>query len=152
MSTARIVKAGIIQTISDNLQNGTKTGPSSLKLKANYVSIGWDFNNDWTIQETETYPYKPWQAAPSKITSNLVSQETTISGKSIDGGTVYIEVGDSYKSSVVCNGNQWSFSVPALQSGDPVRLYAVVDGNDHCNVNGWYEPLRFSNCYSLCSG
>lgn len=128
MSTARIVKAGIIQTISDNLQNGTKTGPSSLKLKANYVSIGWDFNNDWTIQETETYPYKPWQAAPSKITSNLVSQETTISGKSIDGGTVYIEVGDSYKSSVVCNGNQWSFSVPALQSGDPVRLYAVVDG------------------------
>lgn len=128
MSTARIVKAGITQTISDNLQNGTKTGPSSLKLKANYVSIGWDFNNDWTIQETETYPYKPWQAAPPKITSNLVSQETTISGKSIDGGTVYIEVGDSYKSSVVCSGNQWSFSVPALQSGDPVRLYAVVDG------------------------
>lgn len=128
MSTTKIVKSGITQTISDNLQNGTKTGPSSLKLKANYVSLGWDFNNDWTIQETETYPYKPWQAAPPKITSNLVSQETTISGKSIDGGTVYIEVGDSYKSSVVCSGNQWSFNVPALQSGNPVRLYAVVDG------------------------
>jgi len=128
LSSLLLSKAGIVQSVIDNLQNGIGYGSSSLRLKANYVSMDWDFNNDWTIQETETYPYKPWQAAPPKITSNLVSQETTISGKSIDGGTVYIEVGDSYKSSVVCNGNQWSFSVPALQSGDPVRLYAVVDG------------------------
>ena len=128
LSTTRVIISGIVQEINDNDQNGTSLGASSLKLRATYVAKGWDFNNDWAIQETETYPYKPWQAAPPKITSNLVSQETTISGKSIDGGTVYIEVGDSYKSSVVCNGNQWSFSVPALQSGDPVRLYAVVDG------------------------
>lgn len=128
LSTTRVIISGIVQEINDNDQNGTSLGASSLKLRATYVAKGWDFNNDWAIQETETYPYKPWQAAPPKITSNLVSQETTISGKSIDGGTVYIEVGDSYKSSVVCNGNQWSLSVPALQSGDPVRLYAVVDG------------------------
>lgn len=128
LSTSIVSRAGVTLDISDDEQNGFSMGESGMKLRANYVSKGWDFNNDWTIQETETYPYKPWQAAPPKITSNLVSQETTISGKSIDGGTVYIEVGDSYKSSVVCNGNQWSFSVPALQSGDPVRLYAVVDG------------------------
>ncbi|MDY4409310.1 MAG: Ig-like domain-containing protein [Prevotella sp.] len=128
LATSKVFVNGVLQTLSDSPSNGTAVGESSLKLRATYVAAGWDFNNDWTIQETETYPYKPWQAAPPKITSNLVSQETTISGKSIDGGTVYIEVGDSYKSSVVCNGNQWSFSVPALQSGDPVRLYAVVDG------------------------
>ena len=128
LSTSKVFVNGVLQTLTDSPSNGTAVGESSLKLKATYVAAGWDFNKDWTIQETESYPYKPWQAAPPKITSNLVSQETTISGKSIDGGTVYIEVGDSYKSSVVCSGNQWSFSVPALQSGDPVRLYAVVDG------------------------
>ena len=128
LATSKVFVNGVLQSLTDSPSNGTAVGESSLKLKATYVAAGWDFNNDWTIQETETYPYKPWQAAPPKITSNLVSQATMISGKSIDGGTVYIEVGDSYKSSVVCNGNQWSFSVPALQSGDPVRLYAVVDG------------------------
>ena len=138
LSTMIVSKAGVVQDILDGNQNGTSTGPSALKLKANYVAHGWDFNNDWTMQETETYPYKPWQAAPPQITSKLVSKETTISGKSIDGGTVYIEVGDSYKSSVACNGNSWSFSVPSLQSGDLVRVYAVSKGKNQSPYTDTY--------------
>lgn len=138
LSTMIVSKAGVVQDILDDNQNGTSTGPSALKLKANYVAHGWDFNNDWTMQETETYPYKPWQAAPPQITSKLVSKETTISGKSIDGGTVYIEVGDSYKSSVACNGNSWSFSVPSLQSGDLVRVYAVSKGKNQSPYTDTY--------------
>lgn len=138
LSTMIVSKAGVVQDILDDDQNGTSTGPSALKLKANYVAHGWDFNNDWTMQETETYPYKPWQAAPPQITSKLVSKETTISGKSIDGGTVYIEVGDSYKSSVACNGNSWSFSVPSLQSGDLVRVYAVSKGKNQSPYTDTY--------------
>lgn len=128
-ASLRLIVAGVVlDDITDNEKNGTGMSAAGLKLKANYVAHGWDFNNDWTMQETETYPYKPWQAAPPQITSKLVSKETTISGKSIDGGTVYIEVGDNYKSSVACSGNTWSFSVPALQSGDRVRAYVVTDG------------------------
>lgn len=138
LSTMIVSKAGVVQDALDDNQNGTSTGPSALKLKANYVAHGWDFNNDWTMQETETYPYKPWQAAPPQITSKLVSKETTISGKSIDGGTVYIEVGDSYKSSVACNGNSWSFSVPSLQSGDLVRVYAVSKGKNQSPYTDTY--------------
>lgn len=138
LSTMIVSKAGVVQDILDGNQNGTSTGPSALKLKANYVAHGWDFNNDWTMQETETYPYKPWQAAPPQITSKLVSKETTISGKSIDGGTVYIEVGDSYKSSVACNRNSWSFSVPSLQSGDLVRVYAVSKGKNQSPYTDTY--------------
>ncbi len=100
---------------------------AGLKLKANYVAHGWDFNNNWTIQETETYPYKPWQAASPTIESKLVSQANIISGKSIDGGTVYLQIGNDYKDSTVCSNNQWTFSVPTLQSGEQVRLYAVSD-------------------------
>lgn len=143
-----VSKAGIVQDLTDNEQNGTKTGSSALKLRANYVAHGWDFNNDWTIQETESYPYKPWQAAPPQITSKLVSKETTVSGKSINGGTVYIEIGDSYKSSVACNGNRWSFSVPPLQSGDLVRVYAIAEGKNQSPYTDTYVEYPGSGTLS----
>lgn len=143
-----VSKAGIVQDLTDNEQNGTKTGSSALKLRANYVAHGWDFNNDWTIQETESYPYKPWQAAPPQITSKLVSKETTVSGKSINGGTVYIEIGDSYRSSVACNGNRWSFSVPPLQSGDLVRVYAIAEGKNQSPYTDTYVEYPGSGTLS----
>lgn len=143
-----VSKAGIVQDLTDNEQNGTKTGSSALKLRANYVARGWDFNNDWTIQETESYPYKPWQAAPPQITSKLVSKETTVSGKSINGGTVYIEIGDSFKSSVACNGNRWSFSVPPLQSGDLVRVYAIAEGKNQSPYTDTYVEYPGSGTLS----
>lgn len=133
LSTMIVSKAGVVQEVNDDEQNGTSMGSSGLRLKANYVAHGWDFNNDWAIQETETYPYKPWQAAPPYVESGMVSQSTTITGKSVDGGTVYIEIGDRYKASVKCNDNQFTFTVPALQSGERVRLYAVSDGK-------WQSP------------
>lgn len=143
-----VSKAGIVQDLTDNEQNGTKTSSSALKLRANYVAHGWDFNNDWTIQETESYPYKPWQAAPPQITSKLVSKETTVSGKSINGGTVYIEIGDSFKSSVACNGNRWSFSVPPLQSGDLVRVYAIAEGKNQSPYTDTYVEYPGSGTLS----
>lgn len=127
LSTMIVSKAGVVQEVNDDEQNGTSISSTGLKLKANYVAHGWDFNNDWAIQETETYPYKPWQTAPPYVESGLVSQSTTITGKSVDGGTVYLEIGDRYKVSMKCNGNEFTFTVPALQSGEKVRLYAVSD-------------------------
>lgn len=133
LSTMIVSKAGVVQEVNDDEQNGTSMSSTGLKLKANYVAHGWDFNNDWAIQETETYPYKPWQTAPPYVESGLVSQSTTITGKSVDGGTVYIEIGDRYKASMKCNGNEFTFTVPALQSGEKVRLYAESDGK-------WQSP------------
>lgn len=133
LSTMIVSKAGVVQEVTDNEQNGTSMGNSGLRLKANYVAHGWGFNNDWAIQETESYPYKPWQTAPPYVESGLVSQSTTITGKSVDGGTVYIEIGDRYKASMKCNGNEFTFTVPALQSGEKVRLYAESDGK-------WQSP------------
>ena len=133
LSTMIVSKAGVVQEINDDEQNGTSMSSTGLKLKANYVAHGWDFNNDWAIQETETYPYKPWQTAPPYVESGLVSQSTPITGKSVDGGPVYIVIGDRYKASMKCNGNEFTFPVPALQSGEKVRLYAESDGK-------WQSP------------
>jgi hypothetical protein len=99
-----------------------------LKLKANYVSWGWDFDTNWNILETECYPYKKYQAAPPVIGSELVSQATEISGSSLDGGTVYLFYKDNDVQSTTCTGNSWSFTTEALQSGALVQLYSEKDG------------------------
>ena len=128
LTSTKIVKQGVVQEITDDLNNGNAMGSSLLKLKANYVALGWDFDNYWDIQETECYPYKKYQAAPPVIESNLVSQETTISGSSYNGGSVYLFYKDRDAVSTTCNGNNWSFSTEPLQSGASVQLYAEAAG------------------------
>lgn len=127
LAQTSVMLCGVAQDVIDNDQQGNAIGPSSLKLKANYVAYGWDFNNDWDIQETECYPYKRYQAAPPIIESDLVSHNTYISGKSLNGGNVYLFYKDNDAVMTTCNGNSWSFDTEDLQSGANVRLYADVD-------------------------
>ncbi len=128
LTQTNVILQGVVQEVEDDLQNGSSIGPSLLKLKATYVSMGWDMDNDWNILETECYPYKKYQAAPPVIESNLVSQATCISGKSVDGGTVYLFYKDRNAVSTECVGNEWSFSTEPLQSGAQVQIYADVEG------------------------
>ena len=128
LAQAKVILSGVTQDIDDDLQNGTSIGPSALKLKANYVSWGWNFDENWNILETESYPYKKYQAAPPVIESNLVSQVTSISGKSVDGGTVYLFYKDRNAVSTECSGNLWNFTTEPLQSGAQVQIYADVEG------------------------
>lgn len=123
-----VILSGVVQEIIDDLQNGTSTGTSLLRLKATYVAMGWDFDTNWNIQETECYPYKKYQAAPPVIESDLVSQATSISGNSIDGGTVYLFYKNRDAISTQSVNNQWTFDTEALQSGAQIQIYADVEG------------------------
>lgn len=127
LTATKVVKQGVVQEVTDNLQHGNAIGEALLKLKANYVAWGWNFNNDWDILDTECFPYKRFQAAPPVIESELVSQATMISGSSLNGGTVYMFYKDRDAVSTTCTGNKWSFATEPLQSGAPVQLYANVD-------------------------
>ena len=126
--TTKVVKSGILQEVNDDLQNGTSIGANALKLKATYGALGWNYENDWIQLETEGYPYKKYQAAPPTITSTLESQATTITGKSTNGGTVYLYYKDREPVSTVCDGNDWSFTTEPLQSGAQVQVYADAEG------------------------
>lgn len=128
LAQAKVVLSGVVQDIEDDLQNGNSIGPSALKLKANYVSWGWNFDENWNILETESFPYKKYQAAPPVIESELVSQATSISGKSVDGGTVYLYYKDRDAISTESNNYKWTFNTEALQSGANVQIYADVEG------------------------
>lgn len=128
LTQTKVILQGVVQEVEDDLQNGTSAGPSTLRYKANYVSWGWNFDENWNILETECYPYKKYQAAPPVIKSNLVSQATSISGQSLNSGTVYLYYKDRDAVSTVCDGYNWTFATEPLQSGALVQIYADVEG------------------------
>ena len=129
LNRAIVIDAGVAKEITDNEQHGAGVSANTLKLKATYVAMGWDFNDTWAIQETECYPYFKTQTAPPVITSKLVSGATVVSGKCVDGGTVTIEI-DGVKQQMVSTGHEFSFTVSPLQAGHDVRLSAKVEGKE----------------------
>jgi len=124
-----IINQGVARDITDDEMNGTGVSATTLKLKATYVAMGWDFTDIWAIQETECYPYFKTQTAPPVIQSQVVSGATTVSGKCVDGGTVTLEI-DGVKQQMVSTGNTFSFTVSPLQAGHEVRVSAKADGKE----------------------
>lgn len=126
---AIVIKAGVAQDVEDDDQNGTGVSATTLKLKATYVGMGWDFNDIWDIQETECYPYFKTQTAPPVITSQVVSGATTISGNCVSGGTITLEI-DGVKQQTVSSGNTFSFTVSPLQVGQEIWVSAKAEGKE----------------------
>ena len=124
-----VINQGVAQDVSDDKQNGTGVSATTLKLKATYVAMGWNFTDTWAIQETECYPYFKRQTAPPVITSQVVSGTTTVSGKCADGGTITLDV-DGVKQQMVSTDNTFSFTVSPLQAGHEVRVSAEADGKE----------------------
>lgn len=123
LGTCRVVLNGVLQDIQDDKQNGTSTGRSTLKVRGTYQAIGWNFNDDWNILDTECYPYAKTQMAPPVIESGCFSGSTQVSGKSVNGGTVYLSTnGKTYKGTV--NDNKWTIETAPLQGGAKVEVYA----------------------------
>ncbi len=124
-----VINQGVANDITDDAINGTGVSATTLKLKATYVAMGWDFTDNWEIQETECYPYFKTQTAPPVITSKVVSGATTITGKCVDGGTVKLEI-DGVTQQIVSSNHEFSFTVSPLQAGHEVRVSAKVDGKE----------------------
>ena len=124
-----VVSQGVAQDAVDGEQHGTGVSATTLKLKATYVAMGWDFNDTWEILETECYPYFKTQTAPPVILSKVVSGATTVNGKCVDGGTVTLEI-DGVTQQMVSTGNEFTFKVSPLQAGHEVRVSAKANGKD----------------------
>jgi len=124
-----VVSQGVAKDVEDDAMNGTGVSLTTLKLKATYVAMGFDFTNTWDIQETECLPYMKCQTAPPVITSSVKSGATVISGKCVDGGIVTLEM-DGVKQQTVSNNNTFSFDVSPLHSGHEIRVSARAEGKE----------------------
>ncbi len=130
INKTNVVKGNDTQIISEDLQNGTSIGMSMLKLKASYVAKGWDFDNVWAIQETESFPYMCYQTVPPVFEGKLKSRATSVTVKSINGGTVYLYYNnETVPLSKSCTAdNTCTFTTSELQSGTEARIYAEKSG------------------------
>ena len=112
---------------TDDAKNGTSTGLSTLKLQATYEGLGWDFNDFWKIEETESFPYFQWQTAPPYFSQILKKGDTHLSGQCMEQGTVTVRVG--YKRYTTQSaGNAWSVDLEEpLAAGDMVEVWVQAD-------------------------
>jgi len=99
---------------ADDAFNGTSVGTNTLKGKATYLGMGWTFDDaNWLILNTESFPYLIGQTAPPYITSEATEGMTTLSGRTVEDGTVYVTVGDSVYTTTSSNNN-WSVTIKPL--------------------------------------
>lgn len=125
LTTMRIVSQGLQITPTDGEQHGSNLGKTLLKYKTTYQGLNWDFTTDWTILDTESFPYKPAQCAPPTFNGKYTAGTTTISGNSVEGGTVYVMAGGKTYSATVEN-HKWAVTVDPLLSGETVKAYATI--------------------------
>ena len=130
MTTMKVISEGLQITATDGPQHGTNLGSSMLRYKSSYQGLGWNFSTDWTILETESFPFKPTQCAPPKFTNTLVSGGTTVQGRCATGARVYVMTDGGVYQAVV-NGTEWTATVDALQSGSTVKVWAETDDLVH---------------------
>ena len=124
MASMSVVSQGQQLTVEDGEQHGSSLGKGMLKWKSSYHGLGWDFSTDWTILETESYPYKPAQCAPPVIQSTLTAGGTSITGKCADGTSVHVLIGNNTYDATV-NGTTWNVTIPAMQAGATVKAYTT---------------------------
>lgn len=125
LATAKVLLNGEALELPDDLKHGTNVGATTLKLKATYQGMGWDFA-DWVIVETESYPYKSVQCAPPVYDSNLEAGMTEVSGNSVDGGLITLITNDNEYSTLSAN-HIWNIWVDPLQAGALVKIQADTE-------------------------
>ncbi len=125
--TTMIVNGEKLSIPADDIENGTSTGLSTLKLQATYEGLGWDFDDTWKIEETESFPYFQWQTAPPYFSQTLKKGDTHLSGQCTEQGTVTVRVGDKRYTAQTA-GNAWSVDLEEpLAAGDMVEVWVQAD-------------------------
>lgn len=126
LTGAKVSKNGVSQTYSTKLSEGESGGEDMFKLRATYQGLGWDFDKEWAIQETECLPYKSGQCVPPLIQSEPVSGSFIIVGKSMSSGRVFMEyAGQTY--SAECKDNTWTVRTDPMKSGESITAWVEAD-------------------------
>lgn len=126
LTGAKVSKNGVSQTYSTKLSEGESGGEDMFKLRATYQGLGWDFDKEWAIQETECLPYKSGQCVPPLIQSEPVSGSFIIVGKSMSGGRVFMDyAGQTY--SAECKDNTWTVRTDPMKSGEMITAWVEAD-------------------------
>ncbi len=126
-SGTKVFANGKSVTLEDNNYNGTAYGLKTLKKQSTYEGMEFDFSNQWTIVEGETFPYNKRQSAPPTVTSFTAGNKGSISGTATGNGGVYVMVGNDIYESYILD-NKWSVTLGAISKGTMVKVMTRYDG------------------------
>lgn len=126
-SGTKVFANGKSVTLEDNNYNGTAYGLKTLKKQSTYEGMGFDFTNQWAINEGETFPYNIKQSAPPAVTSFTSGSKGSISGTAAGTGGIYVMVGNDIYESYILD-NKWAVTLGAISQGTTVKVAARYDG------------------------
>ena len=114
-------------SVEDNDNNGIAYSVNMLKKKTTYIGMGYDFNNQWSIVEKETFPYHITQSTPCQITSFVCGSKSRISGSASGTGKVYVFIGNQYIEGSIIDG-LWEVSLGNIIKGTKAKVCVHNDG------------------------
>lgn len=113
--------------LEDNDYNGVSYGLKTLKKRATYEGMGFDFGKQWAIKEGETFPYNINQSEMPEITEFISGSRAYISGKAYGTGQVYVFVGGNLFESFVVD-NQWKVELGNIPEGTEAKVSVALNG------------------------
>lgn len=119
----KVISKGKEITVEDNGYNGIGYGNKTLMRQSTYEGLGFDFINQWTIQEEKTYPYNFFQSSPADVLSFYAGSKSSISGTAIGNGTAFVVINETLYETPLVDG-QWSINVGNIAEG--TKSYVCV--------------------------
>lgn len=113
--------------LEDNDYNGASYGLRTLKRKTTYEGLGFDFNSDWAIIDSESLPYNIHQGRPASDVVLNTEESNVVSGSADSPGKVYVIHSGHFYEAIVTDG-MWSVQIGSVCSGDCIEVIAHQEG------------------------
>ena len=122
-----VIRDGEVINVEDGGENGISYSKRLLMRKSTYLSMGYDFENNWAIVEGETLPYNINQSTPATIEVCASGAEARASGTASGNGTVYVFVDGNMIEGSVVNG-KWDVALGNVKEGGIVKVSVETEG------------------------
>ncbi|MBR7054042.1 MAG: hypothetical protein IKI26_04670 [Prevotella sp.] len=98
-----------------------------MKRKTTYQGMGFDFDSQWAISESKTYPYNIKQSTPPELTSFTSGSASKVMGTADGDGKVYALVDNMLYEGTITDG-QWSVSIGTVDANTRVAVSVQTSG------------------------
>lgn len=116
LSTMQVSLDGVPQKKTDDAIEGIAKAATELMEADTYITLGWDFTNDWGIDEGKAYPYLLWENEINPVT-----------GITLDNSSLIVEQGKT--ATIVASVMPMSATNKSLEwKSSNTAIVTVLDG------------------------
>ena len=108
-------------SFDETTSNGIGYGTNQLKRRTTFEGLGFDFNTDWNLIDSKTYPFHKSQVIPPSVTKFISGSKGHIEGLSDGNGTIYIVCGQTLYQTQSVEG-KWELTLGAISENEKVSV------------------------------